>query len=210
MARWRNSYLGCQSDVTKTSFEFLSYCVESYCIWSYCNVVQKKTGTMKHAHQSNHFRVLVYPLWILLLHISTIHAYHERRNESIFALSNSHPKVIQTKPHQLRTSTQELDTTTRTSSISTLLRGGGSLLAGYNPFGYGITSLGLEFLQWEGSLDSDVGRFLATFKSGRKKKAALKDTWLEIVRVSKQGKSMRIYRNLDDLLEFCVKAGFLV
>lgn len=85
----------------------------------------------------------------------------------------------------------------------------GSIFAGWNPFGYGITKLGLEFLEWDGSLDSDIGRFLASFKSGRKREKQLKQQWLEIVRVSKQGQSMRIYRKMDDLLAFCVKAGFL-
>ena len=86
---------------------------------------------------------------------------------------------------------------------------GGSILSGWNPFGYGLTDLGTQFLSFEGSLDSDVGRFLSTFKSGRKRRTALKDQWLEILRVSKTGQSMRIYRLLDDLLNFCIHAGFL-
>ncbi len=86
---------------------------------------------------------------------------------------------------------------------------GGSILAGWHPLGYGITDLGLQFLEFDGSLDSDVGRFLASFKSGRKRFSTLKDQWLEIVRVSKTGQSMRVYRKLEELLTFCVKAGFL-
>jgi len=86
---------------------------------------------------------------------------------------------------------------------------GGSILSGWNPFGYGLTELGTQFLSFEGSLDCDVGRFLAAFKSGRKRSSVLKDQWLEIVRVSKSGQSMRIYRLLDDLLQFCIQAGFL-
>ena len=85
----------------------------------------------------------------------------------------------------------------------------GSILSGWNPFGYALTALGLEFLEWNGSLDSDIGRFLASFKSGRKRESAIKDQWLEIVRVSKKGQSMRIYRNIDKLSEFCLNAGFL-
>jgi hypothetical protein len=94
---------------------------------------------------------------------------------------------------------------------STLLipRGGGYLPAGWNPFGYAITDLGLEFLKIDGSLDSDVGRFLASLKKGRKKHGILRDQWVEIVRVSKSGQSMRILRTMDDLIEFCLKAGFL-
>lgn len=89
------------------------------------------------------------------------------------------------------------------------IRGGG-MLSGWNPFGYGLTDLGTQFLSFEGSADSDVGRFLATFKSGRKRKKTLKDQWLEIVRVSKSSQSMRIYRLLDDLWQFCIQAGFLI
>ena len=86
---------------------------------------------------------------------------------------------------------------------------GGSVFAGWNPLGYGITALGLSFLEFDGSLDSDVGRFLATFKSGRKRQSQLKQQWLEILRVSKKAQSLRIYRKMDELLQFCVSAGFL-
>lgn len=86
---------------------------------------------------------------------------------------------------------------------------GGYLPAGWNPFGYLITSLGLKFLEFDGSLDSDLGRFLASLKSGRKNKTVLKAQWLEIVRVSKSGQSMRILRKLDEFIDFCVKAGFI-
>lgn len=89
------------------------------------------------------------------------------------------------------------------------LRGGSYLIpSGWNPLGYKITSLGEEFLSYEGSLDSDVGRLLASLKK-RKSTRAIKDSWLEIVRVSKKGQSMRIYRMLDDLLQFCLKAGLI-
>lgn len=82
--------------------------------------------------------------------------------------------------------------------------------SGYNPFGYGLTDLGKEYLAFDGSLDSDVGRFLSSLKSGKRKSAAvMKEQWLEVVRVSKQGQSMRIYRKLDEMISFCLKAGFL-
>jgi hypothetical protein len=93
--------------------------------------------------------------------------------------------------------------------VTSLPRGGGWILAGYHPFGYKITKLGDEFLSWDGSLESDVGRFLASVKSNRKTRAALKAQWLEILRVSKQGQTMRIYKKLDELLKFCVKCGFV-
>ena len=102
-------------------------------------------------------------------------------------------------------------------NILTTPRGGAAAAAalnpfpsGYNPFGYGLTELGKEFLAFDGSLESDVGRFLASLKSGKRKSAAvMKEQWLEVVRVSKQGQSMRIYRKLDELISFCLKAGFL-
>lgn len=89
-------------------------------------------------------------------------------------------------------------------------RGGGYLIpAGYNPFGYKITPLGEEFLKFEGSLDCDVGRFIASLKKGRKRFTTIKDQWLEVMRVSKSGQNMRIYRTLKDLLQFCIRAGLV-
>eukprot|EP00956_Cyclotella_meneghiniana_P005568 scaffold7165_cov68-Cyclotella_meneghiniana.AAC.3 len=79
----------------------------------------------------------------------------------------------------------------------------------YNPFGYALTDLGKQYLSFQGSADSDIGRFLSTLKSGRKKETTIKEQWLEIVRVSKQGQSMRIYRTLDDMIKLCLSAGFI-
>lgn len=79
----------------------------------------------------------------------------------------------------------------------------------YNPFGYALTDLGRQYLTFQGSTDSDVGRFLSTLKSGRKKETTIKEQWLEIVRISKQGQSMRVYRTLDDMIKFCLSAGFI-
>ena len=103
---------------------------------------------------------------------------------------------------------------------STLLRGGGDssgssagrlffIPAGWNPLGYKITVLGEEFLKFDGSLDCDLGRFLASLKAGRRRTKALKASWLEIVRVSKTGQSMRIYRKLDDLILFSLRSGLI-
>jgi len=92
------------------------------------------------------------------------------------------------------------------------LRGGAVNVfpAGYNPFGHSLTELGEKFLSFEGSLDSDLGKFLSTLKGGKRKSvAALKEQWQEITRVSKKGQSMRIWRTLDDIIEFCLKAGFI-
>lgn len=88
-------------------------------------------------------------------------------------------------------------------------RGGWTVFpAGWNPFGYKMTKLGEEFLTFEGCRDCDVGRFLASLK-GRKSWKTIKDQWLEIVRVSKQGQSLRVYRGLETLLNFCLRAGFV-
>lgn len=81
--------------------------------------------------------------------------------------------------------------------------------AGWHPFGYGLMDLGVEFLVLDGSLDSDIGRLLASLKSGRKKRPVLKQNWVEIVRQAKDGQSMRVLRTLDDLIAFCLKAGFI-
>ncbi|KAL7524019.1 hypothetical protein ACHAWF_000784 [Thalassiosira exigua] len=89
--------------------------------------------------------------------------------------------------------------------------------SGRHPFGYGLTDLGRRYLSYDGSLDSDVGRFLSSLKGGggdagktkRKTKAALKEQWLEVVRMSKKAQSMRIYRKLDEMIVFCLEAGFV-
>ena len=101
----------------------------------------------------------------------------------------------------------------RTTSInnvhSQINRGGAGILpAGYNPFGYKITSLGTKFLEFDGCLDSDIGRFIASIKE-RKTLANIKSQWLEIVRVSKKAQSMRIYRTLDDIIDFCLSSGLI-
>lgn len=99
-------------------------------------------------------------------------------------------------------------------AISSLRGGAAAALnpfpAGYNPFGHSLTSLGERYLSFDGSLESDVGTFLSTLKGGKRKSAAvMKEQWLEIVRVGKKGQSMRVYRQLDDLIDFCLKSGFI-
>lgn len=122
----------------------------------------------------------------------------------------------------------DLSTNCFSSALVSTLRGGAALSvsiaafnpfpSGYHPFGYGITDLGRSFLEFDGSIDSDIGKFLSTFKGGagdggasgkRKSTSTMKDQWLEIVRVAKTGQSMRIYRRLDNIIAFCIKAGFL-
>ena len=92
-------------------------------------------------------------------------------------------------------------------------RGGGFGLSslvpsGYNPFGYKITELGERFLDFDGSLDSDVGRFLASART-RKRFDDFKSQWLEIFKISKKEQCTRISENLKELIAFCLKAGFL-
>ena len=105
--------------------------------------------------------------------------------------------------------TIRMSSTTPLSELIHRHRGGGFFPSGYNPFGYKITTLGEEFLKFDGSLDSDVGRFLASIKDKRKSLSTIKSNWLEIVRVSKSAQSMRIYRTLEELVSFCLKAGLL-
>jgi len=126
------------------------------------------------------------------------------KNHQVFV---PHPhSAVRTADKAILSSSTYHDTLSRTILIP---RGGGYLPGGWNPFGYAITDLGLEFLKFDGSLDSDIGRFLASLKSGRKKHNILRAQWVEIMRVSKSGQSMRILRTLDDLITFCLKAGFL-
>ena len=105
--------------------------------------------------------------------------------------------------------------------VAFALRGGGGsrrravgggfffIPAGWNPWGYRITALGHEYLSFDGARDGDVGRFLASLQNGRRRTEALRASWLEIVRASKTGQSMRIYRQFDDLILFCLRAGFI-
>lgn len=99
------------------------------------------------------------------------------------------------------------------SSVEAVLsrRGGGALIpAGYNPFGYKITALGEQFLEiHKNCLESDVGRFIASLKNKRKSYATLQQEWLEIVRVSKSGQTMRIYRTMKEMIDFCIAARFI-
>lgn len=143
---------------------------------------------------------------------------HESNPIALHSLSAS---FVQSEMHEVKLhptaaaftkySGVETDVATNAYSDAISCRGGGILAlipAGCNPFGYKITELGESFLGFEGSLDSDVGRFLASVKS-RKKLAELKSQWLEIVRVSKSAQTMRIYRTMDDLIAFCIKARLL-
>mmetsp|Transcript_4131 Transcript_4131/g.5406 ORF Transcript_4131/g.5406 Transcript_4131/m.5406 type:complete len:167 (-) Transcript_4131:361-861(-) len=126
---------------------------------------------------------------------------------SIFVPFNTEESLLPSS-----SSTDIISSATGRSSVSQTIgipRGGVWFPAGYHPYGYGLTELGLEFLKFEGSLDSDIGRFLASLKTGRKKQKVLKEQWLEVVRVSKTGQSMRILRTLDNLIEFCIKVGFI-
>jgi len=99
-------------------------------------------------------------------------------------------------------------------AVASTLRGGGGggfffIPAGWNPLGYKITPLGDECLKFDGALAGDLGRFLASLKAGRKRTKALKASWLEILRASKTGQAMRIYRNLDDFILFSLRAGLI-
>jgi hypothetical protein len=116
---------------------------------------------------------------------------------------------VETKLHHTSEKTLYSSETPIYEKVIKLPRGGGWLVpSGWNPFGYKVTVLGEEFLLYDGSLDSDVGRFLASLRT-RKRHDVLKGQWLEVVRVAKTGQSMRVYRKLDELIQFCLKAGLI-
>jgi hypothetical protein len=96
------------------------------------------------------------------------------------------------------------------------IRGGGTVTtgrswwipSGYHPYGYQITALGEEFLSFPGSLECDLGRFLASLKT-RKTTYALKNAWLEVIRNSKTAQAMNVYKNIDKMLQYCLKAKLI-
>lgn len=98
----------------------------------------------------------------------------------------------------------------RTSKLIDIRGGDGSwwIPSGYHPYGYQITPLGEEFLSFQGSLDCDLGRFLASLKQ-RKTTYALKTAWLEVVRNSKTGQSMNVYKSIDEMIKYCLKAKLI-
>jgi hypothetical protein len=91
----------------------------------------------------------------------------------------------------------------------TLFRGGGYLSSRrLESTATRITALGEAFLAFDGSLDGDVGRSWQVSEC-RKRMSAMKEQWLEVVRVSKSGQTMRVYRQLQELLDFCLQAGLV-
>mmetsp|Transcript_21633 Transcript_21633/g.30136 ORF Transcript_21633/g.30136 Transcript_21633/m.30136 type:complete len:169 (+) Transcript_21633:149-655(+) len=162
----------------------------------------------------SHFtRVLVIPL-LLVLHFSgvKISGATSSLSKSIFSSSHINTNGIAFRQQQQHPQEQQvtLSTTSPLLLDNTLnIRGGFSIFpSGWNPMGYKITRLGEQFLSFDGTLETDVGRFLASLKR-RKWKSTLKSEWLEILRASKKAQTMRVYRKLDELLKFCLKSGFI-
>ena len=85
---------------------------------------------------------------------------------------------------------------------------GGGLLSGMNPLGYKMTALGEQFLEFDGSRDSDLGRLLSSLKSS-KRHSSIKSEWLELMRFSKTGQALRVYKELDAFLAFLLQCGFI-
>ncbi|KAJ1460883.1 mitochondrial carrier domain-containing protein [Pelagophyceae sp. CCMP2097] len=83
-----------------------------------------------------------------------------------------------------------------------------TLLAGWHPLGLRATALGADFLNFDGSRESDLGRVVSTLKV-RKRRTTLKTEWLEILRFSKSAQSARIYHALDDLVAAAMKMGLV-
>lgn len=146
--------------------------------------------------------------WVGILLLSSAASTAANGGADAGAISHRHNSCLENTPSIATLEKTQLSTAASWNSIP---RGGSWFIipAGWNPFGYRITELGHEFLKFEGSLDSDVGRFLASLKTARKRKAALKAQWVEIVRVAKDRKTMRVYRKLQELLEFCLAAGLI-
>jgi hypothetical protein len=201
-----------------------------------CFQVDFITKMMFRSHHQCHVRSSTAEvgsvIFVVLFLISVIASFAAIDNGIVVEAASSHKSVYEGKtPTYFRLThddtdgfmmtldNDKLDSTTTTTttnspcSWTTIERGGGLssfVPAGYNPFGYKITELGSQFLEFDGSLDSDVGRFLASVKTTKRKRFdTIKEQWLEIVRVSKKGQSMRIYRNLEDLIAFCIKAKLL-
>mmetsp|Transcript_54 Transcript_54/g.109 ORF Transcript_54/g.109 Transcript_54/m.109 type:complete len:157 (+) Transcript_54:194-664(+) len=150
----------------------------------------------------SHFtRVVVIPL-LLVFHFSSI------RISSAASPPFSTSSSIAFRQHQQQESVSPVIVGSLLLDNTLSIRGGGIIPGGWNPMGYRITKLGEQFLSFDGTLDTDIGRFISSLKR-RKWKSTLKSEWLEILRASKSAQTMRIYRTLDDLLKFCLKAGFI-
>ena len=119
-------------------------------------------------------------------------------------LSPNKQTMIENNPVSLATATTERIPRSRTAAFG--------FPAGWHPFGYALSELGERYLAFEGSRDGDVGKFLSSTLSGRKSRKTrneLREYWREITRYSKKRQSMRIYRTIDDLIDFCLDAGFV-
>lgn len=153
-------------------------------------------------------QMLRFVFWFLTAHTTTVVANAGPRSKGACVDTNTFT-FIANRPASKSSLFLQRDS----SSLSTVLRvrGGGwwYIFSGLNPFGYKITALGEQFLAFDGSHTCDVGRFLSSLKAGRKRKVTIKAAWLEIMRASKSGQAMRIYRTLDELLLFCLKAGLI-
>jgi hypothetical protein len=157
-------------------------------------------------------------LYIRFLLVSLVcFAIVQTRGDRVVTASCSRTHFVSSTPHNhvplgrsilLDTIVNPLDSSAAIAIES--LRGGAYLIpAGWNPMGYKITALGEQFLSLGDSLECDVGRFIASLKSSRKRRSTIKDSWLEIVRASKKGQAMRIYRSIDELIDFCIKTGLI-
>jgi hypothetical protein len=161
----------------------------------------------------------------LLCGIWLVHQSHAGETFNTFPASTTAPNALATDGHFffLDSSSENVHIARHTEHmlpLSTLRtnknwlldqRGGGGLIpAGYHPFGYKITPLGEQFLEiHKNCVESDVGRFISSLKRTRKTFATLQQEWLEIVRVSKSGQTMRIYRTMKDMIEFCLAARLI-
>ena len=144
--------------------------------------------------------------WFVLRSTAVVASRNQPRRDASFSKVEAYllPRTATTT-----TTCTSSDNHQNINAVFVISRGGGWFFPpGWNPFGYKLTSLGEEFLKYDGSINSDVGRFLAGLKQ-RKRFYKIKEQWLEILRVSKSGQSMRIYKQLNELIAFCLKANLI-
>ncbi len=185
--------------------------VKNECMDSKCRLPKEPLSIAVNSNFQN-MRTICYMSTVLLLTLA-VHAVssHDPNKMTSYQVISMVPPadVFQIDIASTRGS---LDETLSLTDMHAALdkRGGGLIPAGYHPLGYKITPLGERFLEFGPTcLESDVGRLLASIKTKRKTMSVIQTQWLEIVRVSKTGQSMRIYRTLQDLIDFCLAARLI-
>mmetsp|Transcript_19095 Transcript_19095/g.35638 ORF Transcript_19095/g.35638 Transcript_19095/m.35638 type:complete len:287 (-) Transcript_19095:204-1064(-) len=76
---------------------------------------------------------------------------------------------------------------------------------------YTITAVGKAFIDMDGPLHADVGRFLAHLNGASQgmKRTVMLENWREISRLSGDVQSRRVFEKLDDLISFCLESHMI-